>query len=189
MSNEARNIPWKFIFFQDLLPFADLFTDFLSGFNYYEAGHLYWAICIWTLMWLPLVLSMFAELFNILRRSIDKSRRQSSREGNDVEMMTLSDDAEKHNKSEPEQTWFQKHEMKIWKFLAQVPFLQPAVHALFTHKLYKAESGINQALGDYKKLDKEQIGDPLKNKIEAAAKKYVHWKNKKSSILTGNQAF
>ena len=185
MLNKARNIPWKFIFFQDLLPFAVLFTAFTSGFHYYEAGHLHWAICIWILMWLPLLLSICAELFNLVRCSRDKRHRQSSREGNNLEMRTLRDgNVEKHNKNEAEQTWFQKNEMKIWKFLAQVPFLQPVVHIIFTHKLYKAESGINQALGDYKQLDKEQIGDTLKNKIEAAAKKYVHWKNKKSSILT-----
>ena len=147
MLNKARNIPWKFIFFQDLLPFAELFTYFISGFHYYGAGHLHWAICIWILMWLPLLLSICAELFNLVRRSRDKRRRQSSKEGNNVEMRTpRDDDVEKHNKNEAEQTWFQKHEMKIWKFLAQVPFLQPIVHAIFTHKLYKAESGINQAL-------------------------------------------
>ena len=185
MSNKARNIPWKFIFFQDLLPFADLITDFISGSNYYIAGHRHWAICIWVLMWLPLLLSTCAELFNFFRFSRNKRRRQSSREGTDVEMRTLAnDDVEKHNKSETEQTWFQKHEMTIWKFTAQVPFLQPVVHAIFTHKLYKAESGINQALGDYKQLNKEQLGDTLKNDIEAKAEKYVHWKNEKSSILT-----
>ena len=36
----------------------------------------------------------------------------------------------------------------------------------------------------YKEMNQEQLGDELKNDIEAAAKKYVYWKKEKSSILT-----
>ena len=177
-----------FIIFQDLLPFADLFTDFISGFHYYEAGHLYWAICIWVLMSLPLVLSIFSELLPLLRLRSKKTRQQSQ----DVEMKSLRQDDVEPKSVQPQQTWFQQHKMKILKCLAQIPFLQPFIHAIFTHKLYKAESGMKKALEDYhkkkdlvdlKNITEEQLMK-LKSDVEAVARDYIRCKNEKSSILT-----
>ena len=182
-----NTIPWKFILFQDLLPFADLITDFISGFNYYVAGHPHWAFCIWTLMWLPLVLSTSSESLNLFRSCKDKRSRQTSHE---MELKSLRLHDVEPRKELPSQTWFQQHEMKILKILAQIPFLQPVVHGVFTHRLYKAERGMKKALADYKedviesKNIKEEELMKIKNKVVAAAQEYVRFKNERSSILT-----
>ena len=82
--------------------------------------------------------------------------------------------------------------MKILKCLAQIPFLQPFIHAIFTHKLYKAESGMKKALEDYhknkdmvdlKNITEEQLMK-LKSDVAAVARDYIRCKNEKSSILT-----
>ena len=177
---KAKNLPWMFIIVQDLLPFADLFTDFITGVSYYE-DHPHWAICIWALMWLPLLLSIFSEILPLLRRPRGKETRQQPQE---FEMKSLRKDDKEPKSIQPKPTWFEQHEMKILKFLAQIPFLQPVVHAIFTHKLYKAESGMEKALDIYKKMDKKKLGEKLKNDVEAAAREYVQCKNEKSSILT-----
>ena len=101
-----------------------------------------------------------------------------------MEFKTIRHDVENQSSDTSVQTWFQKNEMKIWKFLAQIPFLQPVVHAVFTHKLYRAENGMEKALADYKKLDLKDLGEELKKNVEASATDYVHWKKEKSSILT-----
>ena len=182
---KAKHFPWMFIIFQDLLPFADLFTDFISGWEYYNEGHRHWAMCIWALMWLPLVLSIFSEILPLLRRPRSKDTHQQSEE---FEMKSLRTDDEEPRSVLPKQTWFEQHEMKIMKFLAQIPFLQPFVHAIFTHKLYKAESGMKKALAKYLKLAEKDITEEqlmeLKKNIEAVAKDYIQCKNEKSGILT-----
>ena len=205
------NIPWKFILIQDLLPFADLITDFISGLNYYEEGHVYWAMCIWALMWLPLVLSMFSDTLRLLRgcrgketcqplkdiemKSLEKDdEAETCQPLKDIEMKSLEKDDEESIRKNSPQSWFQQHEMTILKYLAQIPFVQPVVHFLFTCKLYKAEIRMKKAQMDYKNLHKKYLDESknikeeelkkLKTGIVAAAKFYVKWKNEKSRILT-----
>ena len=177
-------IPWKFLIFQDVLPFADLITDFISGLKYQKDGHRYWALCTWTLMGVPLVLTISSEMLNLFRSCKNTKSHKPNRVGTTLELETIRHDVENQSRDESLQTWFQKNEMKIWKFLAQIPFLQPVVHAIFTHKLYRAESGMEKALADYKKLDLKDLGEELKKKVETSATDYVHWKKEKSSILT-----
>ena len=165
--SKALNIPWKFILFQDLLPFADLITDFISGLNYYEDGHVYWAMCIWALMWLPLLLSMFSDTLRLFRGRRGKETCQPSK---DIEMKSLKKNDEESIRENSPQSWFQQHEMTILKYLAQIPFVQPVVHVLFTFKLYKAEKRVKEALADYKKLHKKDL-DELKNIKEEEVKK------------------
>ena len=192
MLNDAKKWPWKFLVFQNVLPFVDVFTDFISGLNYYKEGHRLWASCIWALMWGPLLLSTSSDLINLLRRCIGKKRHEFPRQGVNLEMNSLNHDAEKSIPEEPEQTWFQKYEMNIWKFAAQIPFLQPVVHAIFTYKLYKAESGMDKALADYKKYKSRHFDDikystgikVTKNEVVTVAREYVKLKKEKSSILT-----
>ena len=141
-------IPWKFLIFQDALPFADLITDFISGLQYHEDGHQYWALCTWTLMGVPLVLTISSEMLNLYRSCKNTKSHKPPRVGTTLELETIRHDVENQSRDESLQTWFQKNEMKIWKFLAQIPFLQPVVHAIFTHKLYRTESEMEKALTD-----------------------------------------
>ena len=184
--NGAKKWPWKFLVFQNVLPFVDVFTDFISGLNYYKEGHPLWASCIWALMWGPLLLSTSSDIINLLRRCIGKKSHEFPRQGENLEMKVFNDDAEKSIPEEPDQTWFQKYEMNIWKFAAQIPFLQPVVHAIFTYKLYKAESGMDKALADYKKYESRHFdgNEVTKNEIVTEARKFVTLKEEKASILT-----
>ena len=183
MINGAGAIPWKFLIFQNALPFVDLFTDAYSGLNYYWKGHPLWAYCIWGLMLGPLVLSIGSETLNLLRRHRDKKKsHESPQEGTSLEMEAITHDVERNTFQEPDPTWFQKY-MKILKFAAQIPFFQPVVHAIFAYKLYRAEDGMEKAKADYEEVEGWDVNDrreEMKRVVVASAKEYVKAKKEKS---------
>ena len=185
IKNGARAIPWKFLVFQILLPSTDLITDGWSGLNYYREGHPLWAYCIWGLMWGPLVLSITSETLNLKRRCQGKKKKshESPQVGTNLEMKAISSDVERNTSQEPDPTWFQKHEMRIWNFAAQIPFFQPIVHTIFAYKLYRAEDGMEKAEADYIKVKDWDVMDrreEMKDGVVEAGKKYVRWKKEKS---------
>ena len=180
----ASIIPWKFLFFQWLLPSVDLLTDGLSGINYHQEGHPLWAYSIWALMWGPLVLSVCSEVLNLFAScgGKKKKRQASPEEGASLEMKPRGEGVEPGAGEGTEPTWYQKNEEILLKFAAQIPFLQPVIHAIFALKLYRADGGIEKAKADYKKLQGE--GGATKEGVVAAAKDYVKWRKEKSRILT-----
>ena len=185
MKNGAKAIPWKFLIFQILLPSTDLFTDGLSGLNYYQKGHPLWAYCIWGLMWGPLVLSITSETLNLKRRCQGKKMKskETPQEGTSLEMKDFSHDVERNTPQEIHLSWFQKYEMRIWNFAAQIPFFQPIVHTIFAYKLYRAEDGMEKAKADYIKVKDWDVMDrreEMKDGVVEAGKKYVGWKKEKS---------
>lgn len=188
IKNVASIIPWKFLFFQWLLPSADIVTDGWSGLNYHKEGHPLWAYSIWALMWGPLVLTVCSEVLNLFGSCSGKKKKRhaSPKEGTSLEMKPRRGDLEGGASEGPELTWYKRNADLILKLAAQVPFLQPVIHAIFAIKLYRAEGGIEKAKADYKELQGEGgvTKEGRKEGVVAAAKDYVKWRKEKSRILT-----
>ena len=150
----------------NILPALDTYTDIKSGQKYYLDGHHWWAYSIWVFVGVPFVLAFVDTMRNLCLKQDDESPSESTK------------------------TWYQKHEMKILKLAAQIPFIQQVVHLIFTIKLFKAEEGIKEARAIYKNIARDKLGDQtekIKDSVVAAAKDYVRWRREQSRILTAFQ--